>query len=288
MSALEPFKESLERMEVPMHPAIVKESEASVQSFVELDEHESNGMDVEGGVDEVNGSSIQSEGEDDSWMSDWGDDFDSDLDSGFEEDVDSVDHMIQPDTDGSVQKVRPETAEDRFFREGVECFTAAMTWGRPDAGAGSYPGTQPIAEEVGPHLEQENATNTDRPPTIGQVIAAWQLKLDAVRYQRELEAFDQLPFTTRMEGVESLEVAGGAADKDEARMAILGAIKLFDREALRKVGTVASEARSSDVERSFGGGFAKMLETHKESLLKHSHTASGLENDADADWDSYA
>ena len=88
-----------------------------------------------------------------------------------------------------------------------------------------------------------------------------------------------------MEGVESVEIADGKSVSWQERPAYLDSIESFNRGTLRKVGT-AAKASASDVEQSFGGGFAKMLETHKESLLKHSHTASGLENDADADWDS--
>lgn len=199
---------------------------------------------------EVAGCSVESRDEDECSESDWGDDFDSDFDSDFESDSDD------------------DLAED--------------------AQANVSPGGTPqslkhlaIAELLKTALETRTAANTSR--AVQQAATVEQLKFDVALHRPELEAFDQLPLAARMEGVESLDSAGGKTTSGEQRPAFLDAVESFNRETLRKVGTVA-EAPASVVERSFGEGFAKMLETHKESLLNHSNTDSGLESDSDADW----
>lgn len=203
---------------------------------------------------EVAGCSVESRDEDECSESDWGDDFDSDFDSDFESNSDD------------------DLAED--------------------AQANVSPGGTPqslkhlaIAELLKTALETRTAANTSR--AVQQAATVEQLKLDVALHRPELEAFDQLPLAARMAGVESLESAVGKTASREQRPAFLDAVESFNRETLRKVGTVA-QASASDVERSFGEGFAKMLETHKESLLNHSNTDSGLESDSDAEWGSDA
>ncbi len=260
MSAFEPFKERLERMEVAMHPAVVAACE-------------------------VAGSSLEAWGADDGVDSDWGDDFDGDSDSGIEEDVDAVDHGLQSDASATDENRTPETPEQRFRREGEEVIGSSLKWARRAKWLESHLPLPPKSEKVAQYLARRTALANEISEAAVRKRAVQQLKLDVLRYGPELQAFDALPRATRMEGVESVEIADGKSVSWQERPAYLDSIESFNRGTLRKVGT-AAKASASDVEQSFGGGFAKMLETHKESLLKHSHTASGLENDADADWDS--
>ena len=243
MSALEPFKERLERMEVAMHPAIVEEWQSSPPPCIELDGHEASDFDT---------------------------DVESDFDSDFDEAFDTVEHAAQANVRAPGQESLAEAAEHRFMREGAEVLAAALKWARRDG-----------------HLAPPVVTATEDTTSGGQTDASGQLKLDVLRYRSGLEAFDQLPLAAKMAGVESLKSAVGKTASREQRPAFLDAVESFNRETLRKVGTVA-EAPVSDVERSFGEGFAEMLKIHKESLFNHSNTDSGLESDSDADWGSDA
>ncbi|WP_313456999.1 hypothetical protein [Stenotrophomonas sp.] len=257
MAAFEPFKERIERLEVAMHPPIV-----------EIDGHEPGGMDARRGESEVDVGSVKSLEEGNPWASDWDDDFDSDFDSDFESDsdFDSGDEF----TEEAPTQVAPrgEPPSPRHLEIAKRLRTAFDT----------RKAEMPQSEQQALYVPQASLS-------VARVDATEQLKLDVLRYQPELEAFDQLPLAVQREGAESSTPAGGKKASREDRPAFLDVIESFNKDTLRKVGTIA-KAPASDVEQSFGGGFAEMLKTHKESLLEQSHTDSGLENDADSDWDS--
>ena len=254
MEAFEPFKEPLERMEVALHPALVGEWEASPQPRVELDGNDRDGLVAEKRVGEVDGSPIEARDEDDLWASGWDDDFDSDFDS------DAEDRSADESVENPRVQVLPTRTPDSLKHIAIAALLKTA-------------------------FETRNAANN--PVATRQAVAVEQLKLDVVQYRPELEAYDQLPLAARMEGVASLTPAGGKSGSGKERPAFLDAVESFNRETLRKVETVA-EVSAGGLEQSFGEGLAEMLRTHKESLLNHSDTDSGVENDADEDWDLYA